>query len=72
MIEEKLQIHKRTASTPTLPKRIWVVSGSLSPDLSTPSLSTIFALQLLIASQKQFRGFKNSLVLGGRAPSFSI
>ena len=68
MIEEKLQIHKRTASTPTLPKRIWVVSGSLSPDLLTPSLSTIFALQLLIASQKQFRGG----VLGGRAPSFSI
>ena len=36
-----------------------VVSGS-----STPS-STIFALQLLIASHKQFRG-----VLGGRALQF--
>ena len=35
---------------------------------STPDSSTIFVLQLLIASHKQF----GEGVLGGRAPSFSI
>ena len=42
-----------------------IVSGLSTPNSLTPSLSTIFALQLLIASHKQFRG-----VLGGRAPQF--
>ena len=41
----------------------WVVSSSSTPDSSTPSSSTIFALQLLIAGHKQFRG-----VLGGQSP----
>ena len=41
----------------------WVVSGSSTPDSSTPSSSTIFALQLLITSHKHFRG-----VLGAEPP----
>ena len=32
----------------------WVVSGSSTPDSSTPDSSTFYALQLLIASHKQF------------------
>ena len=40
-----------------------VVSGSSTPDSSTPSSSTIFALQLLIAGHKQFRGGS-----GGQSP----
>ena len=40
-----------------------VVSGSSTPDSSTPSSLTIFALQLLIAGHKQFRGGS-----GGQSP----
>ena len=40
-----------------------VVSGSSTPDSSTRDSSTIYALQLLIASHKQFRGGS-----GGRSP----
>ena len=39
------------------------MSGSLTPDSSTPSSSAIFALQLLITSHKQFRGGS-----GGQSP----
>ena len=48
----------------TLTPYVWVVSGSSTPDSSTPSSLTIFALQLLIASHKQFRGGGS----GGKSP----
>ena len=44
-----------------------VVSGSLTPNSLTPSSSTILALQLLIASHKQFRGVLGG---GGLSPQF--
>ena len=50
------------------PPNLWVVSGSSTPSSSTPdsltpSSSTILALQLLIAGDKQFRGSS-----GGQSP----
>ena len=42
------------------------MSGSSTPDSSTSSLSTIFALQLVIASHKQFRGGGGGS--GGQSP----
>ena len=65
--KSEVSMHGEVLSSPWLatPTRYRVVSGSSTPDSSTPSSSTIFALQLLIASHKQFRWGS-----GGRAPQF--